>query len=272
MGKIVITGSQGGIGMACRKELEKRGEKIIGIDLPGKNAEIDADLSTRQGCLEAAEKVLELSGGQLKGVIANAGVDNSNAKLVFGLNYFGVVHLLEALHGALAANKGAQVLITASNSIFITPELPVSVADALNNNDLNSAIELVKDNMGSIYPSSKLAIVRWMRKMAHTREWAGMGISMNAIAPGAVMTPLLEHDLKDPAKAPFIKALPKPIGNLPKPEDIARIMAFLISEDARYIIGQVIIADGGTEATWRNTDYPQPWEISSNEFMKLINP
>jgi NAD(P)-dependent dehydrogenase (short-subunit alcohol dehydrogenase family) len=271
MSAIVITGSQSGMGLAIRKDLENLGEKIIGIDLPGKNAEVEADLSTEGGCEKAVEKVLEISGGKIKGVIANAGVDNNNARLVFGLNYFGVVHLLEGLHNALASNDGSRVVITASNSIVITPEIPIAVAEALNNNYLNKAIDLVDGYASAIYPSSKLAVVRWMRSNASSKKWAGNNISMNAIAPGAVLTPLLQHDLADPEKAVFINALPRPLGEWPKPEDIAKIVRFLISEDARYLIGQLIFADGGTEARWRNTDYPQPWNISVNDFMKILN-
>jgi len=270
MSKIVITGSQSGMGLAFRKDLEALGEEIIGIDLPGKNAEVEADLSTKAGCAEAVKKVLDISGGKLKGVIANAGVDNNNARLVFGLNYFGVVDLLEGLHPALTANLGSRVVITASNSIYITPGIPLEVVQALNDGDIEKAIEQVGENAQAIYPSSKLAVVRWMRNNAFAKKWAGSGITMNAIAPGAVLTPLLEHDLADPAKAPFINALPRPLGDWPKPEDIAKIMRFLISENARYIVGQVIIADGGMEATWRNTDSPQPWNISFEEFMQKL--
>jgi NAD(P)-dependent dehydrogenase (short-subunit alcohol dehydrogenase family) len=228
-------------------------------------------LSTKEGCAAAVKKVLELSGGKLKGVIANAGVDNSNARLVFGLNYFGVIDLLDGLHGALAANNGSRVVITASNSIFITPGIPLNVVEALNDNNLEKAIDLVGQNVQGIYPASKLAVVRWMRNNAPSKKWAGNNITMNAIAPGAVLTPLLEHDLADPAKAPFINALPRPLGNWPKPTDVANIMRFLISENARFIVGQVIVADGGMEATWRNTDYPQPWNISIEDFMEKLS-
>jgi NAD(P)-dependent dehydrogenase (short-subunit alcohol dehydrogenase family) len=197
-------------------------------------------------------------------------VDNNNARLVFGLNYFGVVHVLEGLHKALASNEGSRVVITASNSIVITPEIPIGVAEALNNNNLDEAIALISGKEKASYPSSKLAIVRWMRSVAATKKWAGCNISMNAIAPGAVLTPLLQHDLADPRKAGFINALPRPLGEWPKPEDVAKVVRFLVSEDARYMIGQVIFVDGGTEACWRNTDYPQPWTISSNDFMKKL--
>jgi NAD(P)-dependent dehydrogenase (short-subunit alcohol dehydrogenase family) len=270
MSKIVITGSQSGMGLAFRKDLECRGEEIIGIDLPGKNAEIDADLSNEVGCSFAIKKILELSGGKLKGVIANAGVDNNNARLVFGLNYFGVIQLLEGLNNALAANHGSRVVITASNSIVITPSIPMDVVQALSDNDINKAIELVNGNHQAIYTSSKLAVVRWMRSMASTKKWAGSGISINAIAPGPVLTTLLKNDLVDPTKAKYINALPKPLGDWPKPEDIAKIVRFLISEDARFMIGQVIFADGGAEAYWRNIDYPQPWNISTNKFMEML--
>jgi NAD(P)-dependent dehydrogenase (short-subunit alcohol dehydrogenase family) len=270
MKSIVITGSQSGMGLAFRNDLEMRGYRIIGVDLPGKGAEIEADLSNPESIIQAVQEINKLSGGKLAGVIANAGVDNHNVPLVFGLNFSGVVQLLDGLHPFLAANRGARVVINASNSVIITPLIPVRVVELLNDFKSDEAIAELGANTGGAYVCSKLAIVRWMRNNAATQKWAGNCISMNALAPGAVLTPLLEHDLKDSIKGPMIQALPKPLGNLPRPEDMANIMRFLISEDAKYIVGQLIVADGGMDALWRNIEYPQPWNISVEDFFKKI--
>jgi NAD(P)-dependent dehydrogenase (short-subunit alcohol dehydrogenase family) len=274
MGKnrIAITGSQSGMGLSFRFLLEKSGYEIIGIDLPGKGAEVEGDLSVKKERARVIGEVIEKCHGKLDGIIANAGVDNSNVRLVFELNYFGVTELLEGLREALAYNGKSRIIITASNSVVITPGIPEKPVLDLLNYDLDSAIHSLGEAHALAYQVSKTAVVRWMRANAPTTPWAGSGITMNAIAPGAVLTPLLEKDLSDPHKGPMIQALPKPLGEFAKPEDIAGLVRFLISEEAKFIIGQLIIIDGGMEAIWRGKDWPTAWDISPAEFIKKINP
>ncbi len=267
---IAITGSQSGMGLAFRLLLEKSGYDVIGIDLPGKGAEVEGDLSNKEERNRVVRNIIDKCNGKLDGMIANAGVDSSNVRLVFQLNYFGVVELLEGLHGVLSENGNSRIVITASNSVVITPLIPEApVVDLLNHN-LESAISSLGDAHSVAYQVSKLAVVRWMRSHAATSRWAGNGITMNAIAPGAVLTPLLEKDLSDPQKGPMIQALPRPLGEFAKPEDVAGLVKFLISEEAKFIVGQLIIIDGGMEATWREKDWPAVWNISIDEFMKKL--
>jgi NAD(P)-dependent dehydrogenase (short-subunit alcohol dehydrogenase family) len=269
---IALTGSQSGMGLAFRILLEKSGYDVIGIDLPGKGAEVEGDLSNKQERIRVVHDIKDKCNGKLDGMIANAGVDNSNVRLVFELNYFGVIELLEGLHDALASNGNSRIVITASNSVVITPSIPETpVVDLLNHN-LEAAIGSLGEAHSVAYQVSKLAIVRWMRSHAATARWAGSGITMNAIAPGAVLTPLLEKDLSDPEKGPMIQALPRPLGEFSKPEDIAGLMKFLISEEAKFIVGQLIVIDGGMEATWREKDWPAVWNIPMDAFMKKLTP
>ena len=74
---------------------------MIGIDLPGKGAEVEADLSTPEGRAKAVEGVTERCAGVLQGAVANAGIDSSDAALTFQVNYHGVVDVLEGLRHAL---------------------------------------------------------------------------------------------------------------------------------------------------------------------------
>ena len=268
---IAITGSQSGMGLAFRTLLAQSGNEIIGIDLPGKGAEVEGDLTKQDERIRVVAEVKELSRGRLDGFIANAGIDSPNVRLVFQLNYFGVVVLLEGLQDVLAANERASVLITASNSVVITPGIPEApVADLLADN-LEAAVASLGETNPMAYQVSKLAILRWMRSQAHTSNWAGRGITMNAISPGPVLTPLLEKDLADPQKGPIIRKLPQPLGSFAKPSDIAGLVKFMISEDARFIVGQNIIIDGGMEAAWREKDYPTVWGIGSEAFMALMS-
>jgi NAD(P)-dependent dehydrogenase (short-subunit alcohol dehydrogenase family) len=267
---VAITGSQSGMGLAFRNLLETSGYRIIGIDLPGNGAEVEGDLSAKQERIRVVRDIINKCNGKLDGVIANAGVDNSNVRLVFELNYFGVIEIVEGLQGALAANGNSRVLITASNSVMITPSIPENPATDLLNHDLEAAINSLGEAHSVAYQVSKLAVVLWMRSRAATAHWAGSGITMNAIAPGAVLTPLLERDLADPQKGPMIKALPRPLGEFTKPDDIAGLVKFLISEEAKFIVGQLIVIDGGMEATWRGKDWPAVWKIPMEEFMKKL--
>lgn len=270
---VAITGSQSGMGLAFRVLLEKSGYDVIGVDLPGKGAEVEGDLSNQQERIRVVNEIIDKCQGKLHGIIANAGVDNSNIRLVFELNYFGVVELLEGLQGALATSGNSRVIITASNSVVITPSIPEAPVVNLLDDKLEAAISSLGEAHSSVaYQVSKLAIVRWMRSHAATARWAGSGITMNAIAPGAVLTPLLEKDLSDPQKGPMIQALPRPLGEFAKPEDIAGLIKFLISEEVKFIVGQLIVIDGGMEVIWREKDWPAVWNIPMDEFMKKLTP
>ena len=71
------------------------------------------------------------------------------------------------------------------------------------------------------------------------------GINVNAVAPGAIETAMLDSVLKDlgMTRKQVIQGIP--LGRIGKPEDIAKVVAFLASDDSGYITGQIIITDGG---------------------------
>jgi NAD(P)-dependent dehydrogenase (short-subunit alcohol dehydrogenase family) len=96
----VVTGSQSGLGLSIRQELEAKDWRVLGVDLPGTGAEVTADLSNEAGRAAAASALLAASNGRLDAVAANAGVDLPRPEPVFALNYFGVVDLLGRLRPA----------------------------------------------------------------------------------------------------------------------------------------------------------------------------
>ncbi|XWK88809.1 MAG: SDR family oxidoreductase [Phormidium sp.] len=263
MSNIVITGSQSGMGWVMRQYLESQNYRIIGVDLPGKGAEVEGDLSSVEGCQAAVQRVLDLCGGNLSGVVANAGVDSNDAPLVFGVNYFGVVDFLQGLQGALAQSASTAAVVNVSDSISITPNIPIEPVEALLQGDRDEAIALMKDQARFSYQVSKFAIARWIRRNAATTDWAGKGIRLNGVCPGPVMTPLLERDLQDPVKGPAILGLPRPLGEFTTCEQVAYLVEFLLSDRARFLVGQLVMIDGGIESTFRANDYPTVWQIKS---------
>ena len=90
------------------------------------------------------------------------------------------------------------------------------------------------------YAASKAGIIGMTKSAA--RELASRGITVNAVAPGFIeteMTAVLSEEVKKASAAQI------PLGHFGKPEDIAKTVAFLASDDAAYITGQVIQVDGG---------------------------
>lgn len=96
----------------------------------------------------------------------------------------------------------------------------------------------------AVYAGTKGSLVAYTRSLAI--ELAPKGVRVNAIAPGAVYVPNYEKAIPnfDPEEA----GKNIPVGFLGQPLDIARVAVFLASEDARYIVGQTLIVDGGTTA------------------------
>ena len=98
---VAVTGAGSGMGAALKSILEARGDRVIGVDL--KNADIVADLSTKEGRETAVSEIRKRSEGRLDGLALVAGVSNpQDGPLTVSVNYYGVFDLLEALHDDLA--------------------------------------------------------------------------------------------------------------------------------------------------------------------------
>jgi NAD(P)-dependent dehydrogenase (short-subunit alcohol dehydrogenase family) len=92
------------------------------------------------------------------------------------------------------------------------------------------------------YCASKAGLESLVRVAA--LELGSAGIRVNAVAPGVVQTPLMDPVLAEPGvREEFLEHIP--LGRVAEPLEIASVVAFLLSDDARYVTGQTLIADGG---------------------------
>lgn len=262
MGVYAVTGSASGMGREAAAKLRAAGHTVIGVDLH--DAEVVADLSTPDGRAAAAEAVLAEASGRLDGAVLAAGVGPTpgadRPRLIFQINYFGVVELLTAWRPALAAAGNAKVVVIASNSTTTVPAVPRGAVGGLLAGRPDRALRWLRPfGPGApslAYAASKIAVSRWVRRQAVTPAWAGAGIRLNALAPGAIMTPLLEKQLATPGQEKAVRSFPVPVGGFGDPGQLADWMLFMLSDAAEFLCGSVVFVDGGTDAYFRADDWP----------------
>lgn len=263
MGVYAVTGAASGMGKAVAEKLTAEGHRVIGVDV--QESDIVADLSTPEGRRAAVEGVLTATDGRLDGAVLAAGLgpvpDPTRLPLIANVNYLGVVELLEGWREALAATGSARVVVFGSNSTTTTPLVPRRMVRAFLAGNTAKAVRTVrilgKNAAPFVYAGSKIAVSRWVRRHAVTPEWVGAGIRLNVIAPGAILTPLLERQLATPAEAKTINSFPVPTGGFGKPDHIADWVLMMLSPAAEFLCGSVIFVDGGSDAYFRANDWPR---------------
>lgn len=254
----VITGSASGLGAAIRRRLEAGGDRVIGVDLRGQ--EIDADLSTPDGRRGAVAAAVDRADGRVDLAVACAGLGPHVRPLatIVSVNFFGAVQVLEGLRPALVAAAGAgtpgpggpAAVAISSNSIGLVPADEQAFLDAMLDDDEDEARRLGEQvHPAVVYGTTKRALALAVRRRAES--WGADGIRLNAVAPGPIMTPLLQGSIDDPELGPLVDALPVPLGRRSEPDEIAGVVAFLLGPDAAYVHGSVLFADGGTDALMR---------------------
>ncbi len=172
------------------------------------------------------EQAVDRFGG-LDALVSNAGIGVPAALLslsiddwnrLFDINVRATWLLTKAAHPALAESRGSIVTIGSMSGVEPQP------------------------GMGA-YSAAKAAIIMLTRLMA--QEWSGDGIRVNCVSPGMVLTPMTEQAYTDADFKAGREAM-IPVGRIADPaRDIAGIVAFLLSEDAAYVTGQNVVADGG---------------------------
>jgi NAD(P)-dependent dehydrogenase (short-subunit alcohol dehydrogenase family) len=190
-----------------------------------------------------------------------AGLPGRAGSLLASVNYFGTVDLLQGLRPLL--NPGGSAVAISSNSTTVQPAVPADLVEACLRHDENLSAQIA-DARGSLvtYPATKLAVAHWVRRNATGPDWAGSGIRLNAIAPGMIDTPMVAGMRADAKAGPMLDMLPIPAGRPGRPEEIAAVVALLLSPDGAFFCGSVVFCDGGSDALLRTNDWPVAWDIS----------
>jgi 3-oxoacyl-[acyl-carrier protein] reductase len=235
---ILITGSSRGIGLAsARLAAKKYGAKVVlhgkteSDHLKSRAKEIDCpyifcDAAAQDQVFAAVEKAAGLY-GRIDGLLNCAGIfpeasfaniDRDNFYAMFDTNVLGTIFFSQACAKEMAKRKSGRIVNVSSIRAFAAGASARS----------------------PLYAMSKAAINALTVTMA--KELAKDGIAVNAIAPG-----LTETETHHKSSSPDVQAqVPSiPLGRVARPDEIAEVALFLLSDRASYITGEIIITDGG---------------------------
>ncbi|MDO7836683.1 SDR family oxidoreductase [Sphingobium sp. HBC34] len=251
---IVVTGAASGMGRATVEELTAAGHRVIGVDL--RDVEVIADLSTPAGRSAMADSVARLAPDGIDGVVAAAGVTVPlPPSKIIAVNYFGAVATFELLRPLLLRSATPCAVAVISTAALM--DYDDALVEACLSGD-EAAAQAMADTHGATeatgYASSKQALARWLRRAAVSKEWGGSGLLLNGVGPGSVLTPMTEDFLSTPeGRAMLAKATPIALPGRAYGEasELAEIIAFLATLRGRYLLGQIIFVDGGTELFFR---------------------
>ncbi len=246
-----ITGGATGIGAALKELLLAQGDRVIVVDIRG--GDIIADLSTETGRRAAVEGIHALAPEGLDGFVPCAGVPPvaKPLSLIPQVNYFAVVATVSGVRELLAKKQGSALIVSSNSAPMIPADDPY--VEACLAGDEKIACELIEQRDGhTAYAGSKRAITQWVRRNA--ADFARDGVRLNAIAPGITATPLTEQVLADEALGEVMRAFAAsvPLGESARPEQIARVMRFMLSPEADFLCGSVFFVDGGSDAMLRS--------------------
>ncbi|MGE5798327.1 MAG: 3-oxoacyl-[acyl-carrier-protein] reductase [Ignavibacteria bacterium] len=244
--RAIVTGASRGIGRAIVRELAaKICSGILFTDIafadddPDKSAyELQNEIGgsdikifafrANASSFEDAQKTIETAVQKLGGVdilINNAGITRDNILFLMKEKDFDDV---------IAANLKS---VFNHTKAAVKPMIQQKYGRIVN---IASVVGIIGNAGQANYSASKAGVIGFTKSMA--RELASRGITVNAVAPGYIETPMTAK-LDEKQKEALAKNIP--LGRLGKPEDVAKVVGFFCSPEADYITGQVIAVDGG---------------------------
>lgn len=253
--RAVVTGAASGIGAEVARSLTAQGAAVTALDLKdAENVErtIHTDLSSVES-IDAA--VAELGAGW--DVLCNvAGVPGTaSPTTVLSVNLLGLRHLTESLLPAM--NQGSAIVNVASTAGFNWLERRDAIRELLTTDTVDEGLAWFAANpqAGNTYNFSKEALIVYTMLMAPV-TWE-MGVRLNSVSPGPVRTPIL-GDFEETMGKDTLDGVAAFIGRHADPDDIAPVVLFLASPEAKWINGHNIVADGGISAAVLSGMVPAP--------------
>ena len=236
---VIVTGAASGIGLACVERLLAEGHRVCGIDLQPfpidqmkadhrpRFIEAHANVANRAECIAATKRAVDAF-GKVSGLIHMAGIHSSltwreitpeHLDRILSVNVTGSFLIAQTV--AEQMERGGAMVLTSSSSIAVG-----GVGGS--------------GRGGPAYVASKAAIIGLTRALA--RSLAPLGIRVNAVSPGSTETAMTAEYDEQAKRRVGERTF---VGRMGRPDEIAAVACFLISDSSSYISGEILPVTGG---------------------------